>query len=382
VERPGYWGRISAAFETHAVVAILGPRQCGKTTLGRRFSRQFPGSVTSFDLEDPGDLARLQDPKLALEDLRGLVVIDEIQRAPGLFTVLRVLVDREPSPARFLILGSASRDLIRQSAESLAGRISYIELTPFHAGEVAAEDLTTLWVRGGFPRSFLAGSNAASMGWRRSFISTFLERDIPNLGIRIPPPALRRLWMMLVHSHGQALNASELGRSLGIADTTVRRYLDILAGTYMIRQLPPWHENISKRQVKSPKIYFRDSGILHAFLGLESHEAMLAHPKLGASWEGFALEQVILAAGAEEGETFFWSSQGKAELDLLLVQGDRKTGYEIKYTSRPADTRSMRAARQDLKLSRLEVIYPGRQDFPIAEGVRAAGLGGLVKRPV
>ncbi len=379
VERPGYIRRIQAALRTHPVVAILGPRQCGKTTLARMYARDAGnGPAVRFDLEDPTDAARLQDPKLALQDLKGLVILDEIQRAPGLFEMLRVLVDREQQPARFLILGSASPGLIRQSSETLAGRIQYVELTPFQLGETGAAQTTPLWVRGGFPRSFLAESDAASMTWRRAFISTFLERDIPNLGLRIPAHALRRLWMMLAHCHGQLLNASELGRSLSIADTTVRRYVDILTGTYMVRQLSPWFENISKRQVRAPKIYFRDSGIFHAFLGAENYDALLAHPKLGASWEGFALEEVIRASDAEEGEAFFWASHGKAELDLLLVRRTRRIGYEIKYTSRPAITKSMRMALQDLRLERLDVVFPGEDSFPLAENVRAIGLGKIV----
>jgi len=380
MDRPAYIAKVRAALQAFPVVALLGPRQCGKTTLARVCAARWPRRpVTRFDLEDPGDLARLADPKLALQDLAGLVVVDEVQRTPALFEVLRVLVDRPRNPARFLILGSASRDLIRQGSESLAGRIQFVEMTPFQFSEVGVRNCNRLWVRGGFPRSYLARSEAQSLAWRRAFISTFLERDIPTLGIRIPAAALRRFWMMLCHCHGQLLNASELGRSLGVADTTIRRYLDILTGTYMVRQLAPWYENLSKRQVKAPKIYLRDSGLLHAFLGLAGHEALLAHPKVGASWEGFALEEILRAWKVEPEETFFWSSHGEAELDLLVVRGSERIGCEVKYTSRPAVTKAMRIAAADLKLDRLHVVYPGRESFPLAAGVRAVGLGQLVQ---
>lgn len=292
---------------------------------------------------------------------------------------MRQDVDREQTPARFLILGSASPDLIRQSSETLAGRIQYLELTPFQMPETGTANVTPLWVRGGFPRSYLAESDADSMAWRRSFLTTFLERDIPNLGIRIPAQTLRRLWMMLAHNHGQVLNSSSLGSSLGITNKTVKHYLDVLCGTYMIRLLPPWYENIAKRQVKSPKVYFRDSGILHSFLGLENYEALLAHPKLGASWEGFALEEVIRASGADEQEIFFWATHQKAELDLLFVRGMDRTGYEIKYTSTPRLTKSMKIAIEDLKLKHLDVVFPGDESFPLASNVRAVGLRALIE---
>ena len=380
MDRDVYVDSVGRALQAFPVVAVLGPRQCGKTTLARMCAARIASRpFCSFDLEDPTDLVRLEDPKLALQDLQGLVVVDEIQRVPGLFKVLRVLADRPKNPARFLILGSASPDLIRQSSETLAGRICFIELTPFQISEAGFENSTRLWVRGGFPRSYLARSDAQSLVWRRAFISSFLERDIPNLGIRIPSRSMRRFWMMLAHCHGQLLNASELGRSLGIADTTVRRYLDILTGTFMIRQLTPWYENISKRQVKAPKIYFRDSGILHAFLALESYEVLRAHPKLGASWEGFALEEILRALKIEQEEAFFWSSHGQAELDLLVVRGSRRIGYEVKYTSRPAVTKAMRIAIEDLKLERLDIVYAGQECFPLAGNVRAISLCQLLR---
>ena len=287
MERPRYRHRISELFEVHPTVAILGPRQCGKTTLARAYAQGYgTGPVTLFDLEDPTDAALLDNPKLALQDLSGLVILDEIQRAPSLFEVLRVLVDRDANPCRFLVLGSASRDLIRQSSETLAGRIAHMELTPFSLTETGSDAVQRLWLRGGFPPSFLARSEAASTQWRKAYISTFLERDIPSLGIDIAPQSLRRFWAMITHYHGQLVNYSELGRSFGVADTTVRRYLDVLSATFMVRQLPPWFENIKKRQVKRPKLYLRDSGIFHNLLGVTDRTALHRHPKLGPSWEG------------------------------------------------------------------------------------------------
>jgi len=327
-----------------------------------------------FDLEDPTDLARLEDPKLALDGLTGLVVIDEIQRVPELFPLLRTLVDRRPSPARFLILGSASRDLIRQGSETLAGRLTFIEVTPFALREVGTPAQDELWLRGGFPRSFLADSGELSAAWRKSFIRTFLERDIPALGIQIPPQAIRRFWQMLVHYHGQTFNASEIGTSLGASDTTVARYLDILAGTFMVRRLQPWLANIGKRQVKRPKIYFRDSGILHSLLGVPERSALSVHPKLGASWEGFALEEIIRTLGADEEEVFFWGVHGQAELDLLIVRDGKKLGFEFKYSSAPSLTRSMARAHELLELDSLTVIYPGDKRYPLADGIEACGL--------
>jgi hypothetical protein len=330
--------------------------------------------VTWLDLEDPTDLARLDHPKLALEGLQGLVIIDEVQRAPELFQVLRVLVDRPRSTTQFLILGSASRDLIRQSSETLAGRIGYLELTPFTAREIGVENLQQLWLRGGFPPSFLAANDIDSKRWRNSYISTFLERDIPNLGFNIPAESLRRFWMMLSHCHGQTLNYSELGRSFGIADTTVKSYIDILTGTFMVRQLTPWFENISKRQVKSPKLYFRDSGIFHHFLGTFSQVELESHPKLGASWEGFALEELIRFHGALPQESYFWSTQANAELDLLILKDNRRLGFEIKFTDSPKITRSIKIVQHDLKLDSLTVIVPGVQEFPLTDNIQTCGL--------
>jgi len=358
MERPRYIEQIESGLDLHPVVALLGPRQCGKTTLARMYAEQTGQSwannaaatITRFDLEDPTDLAALENPKLVLQDLSGLVIIDEIQRLPELFPILRVLVDRPDNAARFLILGSASRDLIQQSSETLAGRIAYIELTPFNLSEAQIKQRARLWLRGGFPPSFLARSDAASWQWRKHYVMTFLERDIPSLGIRIPPQSLRRFWMMLAHYHGQVVNFSELGRSFGASDTTIRRYLDLLNGTFMVRSLSPWHENISKRQVKAPKLYFRDSGLLHSLLGIENKDQLNRHPKLGASWEGFALEEVIRRYNATPEECYFWATHSGAELDLLIVQGGRKVGVEFKYTDKPRSSKSMHVAMESLQL--------------------------------
>lgn len=382
MNRAHYLQEAARLLKIHPVVAILGPRQCGKTTLARQFIRQLPSAqkASFFDLEDETDLARLETPKLALEELRGLVVIDEIQRRPALFETLRVLADRRPIRARFLILGSASRDLIRQGSESLAGRIGFMELPPFTAAEVNAKDLRKLWIRGGFPASFLAASVDASRQWRKDYISTFLERDIPALGFRIPSHFMRRFWTMLAHYHGQVFNASEIGGSLGLSDDTMRRYLDVLCGTFMVRRLLPWHENLGKRQVKSPKIYFRDSGVFHALMGLWSEKEIQTHPRLGASWEGWALEEVIRAHGASPEEAYFWATHNDAELDLLIVQDGRRIGYEIKYTDAPRLTPSMRIALRDLKLSQLVVLFPGSQSFPLADNIRAVGFQSFLQQ--
>ena len=381
MKRPGFIQKVRRAFEVTPTVALLGPRQCGKTTLARAYIAEWAPdlpAVNYFDLEDPTDLGRLDDAKLALADLRGLVVIDEIQRRPELFPLLRTLIDRTDHPARFLILGSASRDLIRQGSETLAGRISFVEVTPFTGHEVGGNALDTLWIRGGFPLSFLASSIDTSAAWRKTFIRTFLERDIPALGITIPPQTIRRFWQMLVHFHGQTFNASEIGSSMGVSDTTASRYLDILAGTFMVRRLQPWFENVGKRQVKRPKIYFRDSGILHALLGSTTREELLVHPKLGASWEGFALEEMIRLNGADEDEVYFWAVHQQAELDLLIVRGSQKLGFEFKYSSAPGMTRSLGRARELLALDSITVVYPGDKDYALADNIRVRGLRGYL----
>jgi predicted AAA+ superfamily ATPase len=374
MQRPKYLEDIEIQFRIHPVCALLGPRQVGKTTLARMYlEKHLQEEAQFFDLENPLDLARLENPMLALSKLSNqLIVIDEIQRRPELFPVLRVLVDEPNKKRKFLVLGSASRDLIRQSPETLAGRIGYIELMPFSLDEAKNTDL--LWLRGGFPRAFLAANNEESFLWRQSYITTFLERDIPHLGFQIPPQQIRRFWLMLVHYHGQIFNASELGKSLGISDHTVRRYLDILAGTFMVRILAPWFENLEKRQVKSPKIYFRDSGILHALLGIQNEGELDVYPKLGSFWEGFALEEVIRQIHAMPEECYFWATQSGAELDLLIVKNGKRMGFEFKYTDAPKVTSSMKIACNDLKLDHLYVIFPGKQSFPLTEQITACGL--------
>lgn len=372
MERKVYIKQIKRLFRTHPIVAILGPRQCGKTTLARMYCDEQPkfSQNNYFDLESSIDLNRLQNPFLALQDLKGLIVIDEIQRIPDLFPTLRVLADKDKNKQKYLILGSASRDLIQQSSESLAGRIAYLELTPFSYEEV--EDLEKLWLRGGFPRSYLAKTNSDSMDWREGYIRTFLEQDIPNLGIKIASESLRRFWNMLAHYHGNLFNASEIGRSFGISDTTVRHYLDILTGTFMVRQLPPWHVNMGKRQVKAHKIYFRDSGILHSLLHIESMQSLEKNPKLGASWEGFALEQVI--RNHPDSQAYFWSTYQGAEVDLIIDYKGKRNAYEFKYSDAPTLTKSMQIAMQDLSLKDLFIIYPGNKDYSLAKNVHVIGL--------
>lgn len=365
--------------QRHPVVGIIGSRQVGKTTLARVMVRSAKGPCTYLDLENPQHLARLGDPLLVLQDLRGLVVIDEVQRHPDLFPVLRVLVDRPRSKTRFLILGSASPALLRQSPESLAGRIIYHELGGLAIDEVGADRGDRLWLRGGLPRAYLARSNRASAEWRHAFVRTFLERDLPQLGVTIRATTLRRFWTMLAHYHAQTWNAAEFGRAFGVADTTVRNYLDLLTSALVVRQLPPWHENISKRQVKSPKVYIADSGLLHTLLNLTTLADLEGHPKVGASWEGFVLTQVVRQLDARADECYFWATHAGAELDLLVVRGRTRLGFEIKRTSSPHVTPSMRSAIADLGLRRLDVIHAGDQSFPLAGKVRAVAFSRLLK---
>lgn len=374
MERPLFLKQIDRYLRSHPILAILGPRQCGKTTLARMYCGTDPHFAREnyFDLEVLLDLERLSNPMLTLKPLSGLIVIDEIQRLPELFPTLRVLVDQEESTQHYLILGSASRELIKQSSESLAGRIAYLELTPFSFKEV--DHLELLWLRGGFPRSYLAQSEEESFDWRQFYIRTFLEQDIRNLGIKIPPDSLARFWMMLAHYHGNIFNASELGRSFGASDVTMRRYLDILTGTFMIRQLQPWYANIGKRQVKAPKIYFRDSGIFHSLLNIQSTKELQKHPKIGASWEGFALEEVIRVNQVRAQECYFWSTYGGAEIDLLIHQNGGLTGFEFKFSDAPKMTKSMQIALEDLQLNHLYVIYPGDIDYSLSEHVSVKGL--------
>jgi predicted AAA+ superfamily ATPase len=371
VKRPDALGRISQTFRVHSVVALLGPRQCGKTTLAMMLAkgRKF----TYFDLENPADLRRLGSPLRALEGLSDLVIIDEVQRQPALFEILRVLVDRPNNPAKFFLLGSASLHLVKGVSESLAGRIGFVDLSGFDLQEVGPKHFARLWTRGGFPRSFLAADDPASLVWRENFIRTLLERDIPQLGISIPSMTLRRFWTMIAHYHGQVWNGADFARSLGTSENTARRHLDILAGAYMVRILPPWFENISKRQVKAPKIYIRDSGIFNALLQLRNLSDMQGHPKLGASWEGFALEQVLSVLEARD--PYFWATHSGAEIDLLLTIGGRRFGFEFKYGDAPAKTRSMLVALQDLKLGRLFIIYPGDQEYEIDDKIAVVPIG-------
>jgi len=355
----------------YPVTLLLGPRQCGKTTLARDIFAARGGAY--FDLEDPECPLKSEIAKQVLKDLRGLVVIDEFQRQPGLFPLLRVLADRPENPAQFLVLGSASFDLVRGISETLAGRAAFVEMAGFDLSEVGVQHSTALWIRGGFPRAFLAGDDDASLGWRQNFIQSFLERDIPQLGIRIPAQSLRRFWVMLAHLQGQIWNAADLARSLGSKEDTARRYMDVLAGAFMVRQLSPWFENVGKRLVKAPKVYIRDSGILHALLGLRDLTQVQSNPKLGGSWEGFALEQVIRLAGAER-ESYFYKTYAGAELDLLVMRGGKRYGFEFKYADAPGTSKSMHNVMADLKLDRLWVVYPGEGRYPLNDRMEALPL--------
>ena len=379
IDRPTHLEHLRDLLRQFPVVGLIGARQVGKTTLARTLASGFPGEVTLFDLENPRHLSRLEDPMFALESLSGLVVLDEIQLRPDLFPVLRVLADREGMPARFLVLGSASPSLLRQSSESLAGRIAYHEIGGLNLEEVGAGRLDSLWLRGGFPLSFLAETEPESDRWRQQFIRTYLERDLSELGIRLPASTMRRFWTMLAHYHGEIWNGSELARAFGVSQKTVSSYLDTLCSTFMAKRLLPWHENVSKRQVKAPKIYLTDSGILHSLLGLESREEVLSHPKVGASWEGFAVGEVVAQLGARSEECFFWKLHSGAELDLLIRRGSRRLGFELKLTSSPRVTPSMRSALQSLDLEELVVLHAGAQSYPLAPRIRAMALARMRK---
>ncbi len=372
-ERLRLTNEILSAIKNAPVTAILGPRQCGKTTLSKVVSHKF--SVTAFDLEDPLDFERLTNtPKLTLEPLKDLVIIDEIQRVPDLFKLLRVLSDKNGQSTRFLILGSASPDLIKSASESLSGRISFIDMSGFTIDEVKSNEYTDLWIRGGFPRSFLAEDESVSYKWRENFIRTFLERDIPQLGINIPMITLRRFWTMIAHYHGQVWNGSEFARAMGISEPTARRYLDLLSGAYVVRQVPPWFENVKKRQVKAPKIYIRDSGLLHVLLSLDKNN-ILSHPKAGSSWEGFVIEQIISITGSRD--YYFWATHAGAELDFLLFPKGKRIGFEIKNTDVPKVTKSMLIAIEDLALDLLYVVYPGQQTFQLSSNITAVSITDL-----
>jgi hypothetical protein len=365
---------VRTALKRSRVVALLGPRQCGKTTLARELVR--PESLNYFDLESPASLARLTEPETALRPLKGVVVIDEIQRRPELFSLLRVLADRQPLPARFLLLGSASPALLRQSSETLAGRLETVWLEGFRLGDLGAASQDRHWLRGGFPLSYTARSETDSMSWRRQFLQTFLERDIPQLGITIPSAALRRFWNMVAHYHGQTWNSAELARALDVGESTVRRYLDLMAGVFMVRQLPPWFENLGKRQVKAPKVYVRDSGLLHALLGIADRHALEHHPKVGASWEGYAVEAVLKAVQPDE--AYYWATHNGAELDLFLFKDGRRIGVECKRADAPTLTPSMRTALHDLKLDELRVVFPGTRPYRLGERVEVVPLSDAV----
>lgn len=373
--RKGHIQAVEIALSRSRVTALVGPRQCGKTTLARQFVA--PESANYFDLEDPVSLARLDEPMTALAGLEGLIVIDEVQRRPELFPVIRVLADRNPLPSRFLILGSAAPELLRQSSESLAGRMEMIKMTGFNLAEAGMDQQHRHWLRGGFPLSYLAETDENSLVWRKNFMQAVVERDIPQLGIGIPSAALFRFWTMLSHYHGQIWNAAPLARSMGVSDPTVRRYLDLLEGVFMVRQLQPWHANLKKRQVKAPKVYIRDSGLLHALLGIGNEGGLLTHPACGASWEGYVIEEALVAIKPEE--AYFWATHNGAELDLLLIKNGRRLGLEIKRADAPRLTASMRTAMTDLQLDRLWVVYPGTRRYALTAGVEVLPLTELAE---
>lgn len=375
--RPAIERRIRLALARSRAVALLGPRQVGKTTLARGFAAN--AGINYFDLEDPAALARLAEPMTALRPLRGLVVIDEVQRRPELFPVLRVLIDRVPAPAKYLILGSAAPALLRQASESLAGRLEIIEVPGIAIHELGAGRIDELWLRGALPLSAMAASDEDSLAWRRSYIRLLFERDLPQLGIGSAAPTLLRFWNMLAHVHANVWNAADPARSLGVSETSVRRYVDQLAGAYLVRQLQPWHENLAKRQVKAPKIYVRDSGLLHALLGIGGHAGLAVHPRLGASWEGFALEETLKFARPDE--AYFWATHAGAELDLLMIKQSRRVGVEFKRTDAPRVTPSMRIAMRDLELEALYVLYPGPLRYRLDDSIEAVPITELAQVP-
>jgi predicted AAA+ superfamily ATPase len=379
IKRTDKLNQIKSGFDRSPIVSITGLRQSGKTTLAKEFASQYQGSCTHFDLEDPRSLARLSEPMTALENLSGLVVIDEVQRLPAIFPVLRVLADRKEKPACFLLLGSASPLLIKEISESLAGRVALLEMDGFNLKEVGSEESMILWNRGGLPPSFLASSDNSSLQWRQDFMTLFVERDLPQFGVTFPSAAMRRFWAMLAHYHGQTWNASELAKSFDVSQAIIRKKLEILTGAYAIRQLPAWYENLGKRTVKSPKIYLRDSGLLHALLDLSTFDQLQSHPKLGASWEGFCIEQILSITGSSN--AYFWATHAAgAELDLFLLHNGKRIGVEIKYSDGPSTTRSMRQALEDLSLDHLFVVYPGKEDYPLDKNITVTSLPSILNK--
>ena len=370
IPRENYKHQIQNALRRSKITALLGPRQCGKTTLAKEIAIQKKAHY--LDVESPSDRAKLQNPESYLKNIPGLIIIDESQLMPELFPVLRVISDQSSYNGRFLILGSASPDLVRNASESLAGRIEFVDLQGFNLSETGRENIHRLWVRGGFPLSYLANTEEDSIAWREGFVRTFLQRDLPQMGINIPSTTLRRFWTMLAHSHGQVLNSSQLAKSMGMSDKTIRSYIDILGATYMIRSLQPWFANIKKRQVKSPKIYFTDTGLLHHLLGINNLNILLGHPQLGSSWESFAMEHIIRCVPGLA--PYCWSTYSGAELDLLLSINGKNFGIEFKYTDTPKSTKSMHSAINDLHLEKLYVIYPGAEHFPLHESIEACPL--------
>ena len=376
IDRPNKLRAIQDGFDRSSIVSITGLRQSGKTTIAKEFTSKFSGKSNHFDLEDPRSLARLTEPMTALEGLSGLVVIDEVQRMPSLFPILRVLADRKDRTAKFLLLGSASPVLIKEISESLAGRVALFEMDGFNLQEIGAEHMMNLWCRGGLPPSYLAKSDTDSFRWRQDFITLFIERDLPQFGVTIPSATMRRFWVMLAHYHGQTWNASELAKSFDVSQAVIRKKLDILTGAFAIRQLPAWYENMGKRTVKSPKIYLRDCGLLHALLDVPSSEQLESHPKLGSSWEGFCIEQILSITGSSN--AYFWGTHAGAELDLLLLRNGKRIGVEIKYSDAPSTTRSMRSAMEDLKLDHLYVVYPGKEDYPLDKKISVMSLPSIL----
>lgn len=373
IARPDLLAATTTGLSEAPAVTLLGARQVGKTTLARQVAASWPSPSTVFDLEVAATREALSaTPERVLRDRDGLVVIDEVQRKPELFEVLRPICDNPDRRAVFLLLGSASLDLVQGVSETLAGRMLFVDVGGFSLAEVGTEHQDRLWTRGGFPRAWLAPSAAAWTRWMQSFTRTFLERDIRGLGSTVSPDALGRFWRMLAHVHGQTWNAAELARSMGVSATAVNHYRDLLAGAFMLRVLPPWFENLGKRLVRSPRVYLRDSGILHFLLGLEEWRELPLHPRYGASWEGFALEQTLLAHG--EREAYFYGTQRGAELDLLLLRRGRRWGFEFKCADAPSTTRSMHVVIDDLGLEHLWVVYPGDRQYPLAGNITALPL--------